>query len=148
MTTELPSKPNDRLTITVNNQPLEIFMSAGLIRLIAPIYSGGLNVDEIFQDPEVQNEIILLAVQPRGKRGQTPDKYDSIEDVEMSLEDGFKLVGWVTEHVFHFFIESATTARELGHRATPHMERFLKSLESPTGQQNSQPLNSSAGASE
>lgn len=139
-------KPSDRLTINVNGKDQEIFMSGGLIRNIVPYYMSSMTTIEIFTEFTLQSEIIAECVKPRNNHGQ-PKKEYTIDDFEISREDANKLIAWVTEHVLYFFIDNINLTQKVQDRNTPQIQKLMKLMQSPTGSQDSQEVNVSAGPS-
>ena len=137
-----PVKPQDRLTVTVNSMPQDIFMSGGLIRQIVATIGGGVeDINTFFTNPFIQNDIVVEAVRPRNKRGQTKlndDKPYTIDDFEITQEDFDTILNWAMEHVLYFFMSSLTNAQALSEKTQPLMEKMEKLVEQlPTGSQNS-----------
>lgn len=133
-------KPNDYITIKVNKEDREVFMSGGLIRNLVPYFMDLQSVAEIFGQPILQNEVIIQALKPRTPRG-TPVADPTIDEFEMTQDESNKFIAWITEHVLHYFIGSVTTAQELGQRNEPAFLKLMKSMESLTGSPASPPLN-------
>lgn len=147
---EVPEKPSDFLSIKVNKEDKEVFMSGGLIRNLVPYYMDFQSVAEIFNQPIIQNEIIIQTLKARSVRG-APIETVTIDDFDMSMEDTNRLIAWVTEHVLFYFIESVTTAHKLGQRNEPalkKLEALILSMASTNGSQDSISEKPSAGLSD
>ena len=133
------NKPDDRLTIHVNGTEKELFMSGGLVRALVPYYRNLGEANEVFGDSELQNYILTEVLKERTKRGAPVGTHDwSIDDFEVSQEDSIKIIGWVTEHVLYFFIDSVMLAQNLEKRQKPMMEQLAKLTQSQTGSAASQ----------
>lgn len=139
-------KPDDKITVTVNDQEVEVFMSGGLIRTLVPYYMNSTTTTEIFSEVLLQNDIIVECVRPRNKSGQVRKNY-TIEDFEITPEDSNKLVAWVTEHVLYFFIDSMTSVQDFSQRNKPQIQTLMRLMQSPVGLPDLQGQNASAGPS-
>lgn len=147
---QVPEKPSDYITIKVNKADKEVFMSGGLIRNLVPYFMDFTSVAEIFNQPIIQNEVIVQALKDRTARG-TPTENPTIDDFLISMDDTNRLVAWITEHVLFYFIESVTTAHKLGQRNEPtlkKLEALILSMASTNGSQDSASQKPSAGPSE
>lgn len=140
------TKPNDYLSVVVNKEPQEVFMSGGLVRRLSA-YMGNLqDFSAVFGDAELQNLLVVEALRPRNKRGETAQEY-TIEDFELSTEDTTKLVMWITEHALHFFVQSLQSAKELGDNNKDLTEVLQKLMQSGNGSEASVESTQSAGPS-
>lgn len=147
---QVPEKPTDYLHIKVNKEDKEVFMSGGLIRNLVPYFMDFTSVAEIFNQPIIQNEVIVQALKNRTARGN-PTENPTIDDFVMTMDDTNRLVAWITEHVLFYFIESVTTAHKLGQRNEPtlkKLEALILSMASINGSQDSASQKPSAGLSE
>lgn len=133
------TKPSDRLTITVNDKPTEIFMSSGLRDRLVEVAGEATNLTEILTEPKMQEKLCVVALCPRDQRGKALSNF-SIDDFEFSIEDGMTLKNWLAEHVFGFFTDTAQSV------SNEHMSNLIVKLTLLlTGQQASVEENSSAG---
>ncbi len=124
-------KPTDILEITVNKERREILMSAGLIRRLASIIDGYENTANIFIDPILQTVLMIEALKPRAAHG-TPvekDRVYTLDDFDMSNEDGSKMVSWIGGHVLYFFIEGA---RHISENVVPQVKAAEEEIQTLT----------------
>jgi hypothetical protein len=139
-------KLSDRLTITVNDQPTEIFMSGGLIRRLAA-YTTFEDVAGIYGDYQVQEILIIEALSPRSQRG-VPLEELNIDKFNISMTEAEKLIEWIVEHITDFFINSVEQALKFQERNLPALQKIqakAESMQSLTGLKDSQELKPSAG---
>lgn len=130
--TNIPTKPEDRITVKVNGAEKEVFMSGGLIRTLLPYFRDFEDFADIFSRPEEQNQLIIETLKDRTPAGRAI-KDQTIFDFEMSMEESNKLVNWVVEHSLHFFIESVTQAKDVFVKNTAKIQGLAKLMESLTG---------------
>jgi len=127
---ETMEKPNDRLSIMVNDKPAELFMSAGLIRrLVTRTMASGEDVHGLYFNVPLQSELMLEALRPRAGHGE-PKSECSLDDFIMTIEDGERVTTWVTEHILYFFVKSATRLQK---DLTAPEALLQKLMGSPTG---------------
>lgn len=140
------TKPSDYLTITVNKEPVELFMSGGLVRRLAP-YVGALEqFSLIYSDVFIQTDLIVEALRPKSKRGEDIGRY-TIDDFDISQEDTNKLVSWIVEHVLHFFADSVASAQILAENSKGVVETLQRLVQSQTGSSASPETKPSVGPS-
>lgn len=113
MTTEPNALPPERLTIKIDGQDHELFMSFGLMNTLAiPISS----VDELIQidnDPDLRNFILHSCLDKRDSRGATTKVYD-LEG--LSYSKGEEILTWVRGHLQDFFITRLKNKRNIQKR--------------------------------
>lgn len=145
----MTEKPNDRLTVRVNNEDREIFMSGGLVRRLASITGLLKDYTTLFTNIPVQEQLTIECMRPRKIAGQPVDsslEY-TLDDFEMSTEDMRKLMEWVADHCLHFFLSSATSATNLVVKNEKPLTNLMKLTQSPTGSPPSTEEKPSAGPS-
>lgn len=139
-------KLSDRLTITVNNQPTEIFMSGGLIRRLAA-YTTMDDITGIYADYQVQEILIIEALSPRSQRG-VPLEELNIDQFGLSMGDAEKLIEWIVEHITDFFINSVEQALKFQEKNIPILQKIetkAQLMQSQIGLKDSQEPKPSAG---
>lgn len=147
--TETKVKPNDRMTVEVNGQPQEVFMSGGLVRNIMRHFSQFDDFGQIFTNAEEQNVLIIQLLRPRNKSGSPAVKVNySIDDFEMSIDDSAALVSWAVDHCLHFFMNSVSSATNLFESNKDNLVSMMKSVESTIGSKVSPDVKQSAGLSD
>jgi len=92
--------PPERITVTINNTSVPLFMSFGLLNtLVAPITS----VDELIQidqDPELRNFVLEVCLTKRDDDGQRISKPDLNA---ISYSEGEEVLDWARGHLNNFF---------------------------------------------
>ena len=142
-------KPEDHLTIRVNGEDKEIFMSGGLVRRLASITGVLSDYTSLFTNIPVQEQLVIECLRPRKPAGKPLDssvEY-SLEDFEMTTEDTEKLIAWVADHCLHFFLSSAASATNLVVKNEKPLTNLMKLTQSPIGSLPSVEETQSAGPS-
>jgi len=100
----------DKITVTVNGEEKTYLMSFALRNQLARRVGSYENPAAVFVDPDAQEAVILQIVHGR--------KYDpdnqSLFDVEISMNDGQRLVEWAGQHALDFFGKGLNAANEAG----------------------------------
>ena len=147
MTEETITKPNPHHSITVNGEPTTIFMSGGLIRIIMPMFLATDDFGAIYGDFQLQNEVIVELLRPRGKNNRDKKTVEyTIDDFEMSQEDATALIEWTVEHVLNFFVDTMKSTQNVTERSLPQLQLLNELQQSMTGLQDSAATKLSAGA--
>lgn len=110
MTDEI-QKPDDRLTITLDGEQKELFMSSGMLRILSNLVSLQDDLTCIFIDPLMQERCLLEVLTPRDELGQPTIDLStvSLAMYDLSIEESDKVVKWMGEHTLHFFTVSASS---------------------------------------
>lgn len=119
---------SDKLTITVNGEEREIFMSFGLLNHLCNVIGTVENVPLISMDAELRNVILPLTLAERSKSGKLINKeLPEVDDFEISVSDGEKLLEWVTDHAGNFFIKALETAKRLESNNRERLQGLMQS---------------------
>lgn len=112
-------KPDDRLSITIDDKVRELFMSAGLLRRLAAYVGGPDGLQNVFTDPSHQILLMVEVLKPRTPNGApatvaalAPATAYSLEDFPMSTADGEKMSDWISGHLTYFFINGVLTFKK------------------------------------
>lgn len=138
------TKPEDRITVTVNNEQRELFMSAGLVRSLAAFIGDITAVDMIYSDPILQTAMLVHALTPRTERGAAADKAYALDDFEMTPDEAEKIVMWIGGHMLYFFINAALMLQSTVEKPVEALQSLMSSL---TGSIPSQEIKPSVGPS-
>lgn len=145
--TDTPTKPQDRIKVTVNDQDRELLMSAALIRKIINLISDIEAVPMIFIDPVIQEKAIIETLVERDGRGNPVEDVSTLNlfAFNMSTDEGEKLVKWIGDHALYFFTKGAVTSAEALKISQKTVENLMPSLDGTRGLP---PMKPSAGATE
>lgn len=111
---EIKDPPPDRLNVKFTDpdgtdMEKDVLMSAGLVRRLAAIAASLDDFSRLYTDPTIQEVFILEVIKGRNKRGEEAEeelKY-TLEDYEMTIAMGDEIAKWATDHVLHFFTNTA-----------------------------------------
>lgn len=142
-------KPIDYLRVTAKKpgdeqaQSYDVFMSAGLRSQLVAISQLTADTSELYSNARLQELMIVECLAPRTPRGQTKQDY-TMEDFEINIEDGDRLVDWAIEHILYFFTNAVLKLKTAAQDPNSSLMILAQSL---TGLQNLQAKKQSAGAS-
>lgn len=131
----------DKITVTVNGQSTEFFMSFGLLKRLATLFSDVTFLD-VSTNPSV-HEALMQEVLRKVKPNVEAEEFD-VDDYGVSIEDVEKIVDWATEHVVDFLARRAQSLKDLSVRKKDQMSILMPSL---GGLPDSDSMMPSAGAS-
>ena len=97
---------SDKLSIKVNGEDREIFMSYGLLNALTVIVGSAEVAPMIAINAELREDVLKAVLAERKATGKIIKEVPDIEDVDISIEDVEKLLDWVTENVMSFFVRS------------------------------------------
>lgn len=118
---------SESLTVTVNGEEKKLFMSYGLLNKLAKMVGDANDVSDIYISPDLQAEVLKLAL--FGK-GTPPD----LDDIDISIGDSDKVINWVGEHTLNFFLRGLEAASALSKK---NEARVLKLMPSSDGTETS-----------
>lgn len=99
--------PDARLSVTVNGEKRELFMSFGLLNELC---RGVGNVQSAVQIPvnsELRDYVLLAVLSERDEHGEIAEgKAINLRKLEISIEEAEALLGWVSDHVCDFFLRT------------------------------------------
>jgi hypothetical protein len=96
-------KLDDRLTVTIDGEDKEIFMSFGLLSELANITQSAEGVAEMDLNPNVAMLVIDTCLAPRNARGKITDK--DFTAPQMDADTAEKILKFAGEHTLGFFIK-------------------------------------------
>lgn len=97
--------PSTHLTVTINEESKELFMSAGLVRRLVGLANVIDDITKIYVDAKVQELMIVEVVRPHTPRGEAIKDY-TLDDFEMSDADADLIIDWAGKHIVNFFTKS------------------------------------------
>lgn len=100
-----------------SGQPKKIFMSFGLLSRLAGFVGDDAALPQIFSDIELQNVIVSEILSLRDVDGTIKKRMDPLaEDAMMTIEEGHRLMVWVSEHLTDFFAKRLHATLEMQNR--------------------------------
>jgi hypothetical protein len=122
------TKPNDKITVTVDEIEREIFISFNLVNELAKLIGSPDNIPYVYVDGELRDKVLKSVLAKRKKSGKIIDAVDDLDEVDLSMDDAENLLGWVAEHVLGFFVRSLTRVNALTEAHKVALEQLGSSL--------------------
>lgn len=135
--------PSDTLDVRVDEKMTTIFMSFGLRRALVTALGGMENIDRMMVDPDTGDRLMEAVLQERNKAGKVISPR-SLDDFAISVDDADKLLTWVGDHLFDFFMKRLESTKAVGEKFGPML---LALMDSTTGSEGSPSSMESAGRS-
>lgn len=124
------AKPPARITVNVNGESREIFMSFAMVNTLAGLVGDieGYGESALSNVKREQIMLYLLApVDPKTKRPVINDEMD-IFSFEVSLEDSMKLFDWAMEHISDFLFGTAEKLKDLMKKQLPLVSEMQETV--------------------
>jgi hypothetical protein len=132
--TDLP-RPDRTYKMKVDGEVKTITMSYGLFNEIMRVVPSPENItDLIIKDPYLRDYVIRRMLTP-GRIEKDEDMVDSF-DLDIDIEDLDGLVGWVGEHVLHFFMKSGAKMLAVSEKYQETIATLTQSSQSLPGAAN------------
>lgn len=116
----------DRLAITLNNEKVELFMSFGLLNSLVKIIGESEDISQIYVAPELQEAVLKTVLAKRAPSG-TPIEEVNLDDFDLSIEDGKRILAWVSEHCLDFLLNGLENAKSLASRNAERVKTLMSS---------------------
>jgi len=101
----VPVATKDTITITVNEESRDIFMSFGLLNELTKLVGDPNQTASIMIDVDLRTEVLSLVLAKRKKSGKIEEAVD-MDDIDISIDDVERVLHWTQEHVISFFVRS------------------------------------------
>lgn len=138
------AKLPDQITVKVDNEDKDIFMSFGLLNELTKIINDPAGVSALAANHELRDEVLNSLLAVRKRSGKIQSKVD-IDDVDISVEDVEMLLAWASEHVLGFFLRSLQKMVSLSQKHQTDMEGLVSFVSGSTASASETP---SVGPSE
>lgn len=129
----------DRLTVTVNGEKKELFMSAGLLgRLVSVVCPGGLDdAVSLAVNPLAQQDLLSWILAPVDEKNRPimkttndkgEDEYFSHQQLNLSVEDSERIIDWAGDHLRNFFfrqVQKLANWKDGNEDALAHVSKSL-----------------------
>lgn len=126
--------PERRLTVEVDGQKIELFMSFGLLdKVIKKFNTDGVSVETAMMDDESRLSLVEFMFEKRGKYGwqDEANKFDA-DTSEITSAQVAEIFKFVLENVTDFFVKSGDLAVEV---LTKYKDKLASLEPSATGSQ-------------
>lgn len=137
-------RPNDSITVKLNEKNQTYIMTAGLIRWLVKLADpDGLGPQEalqnIFSKSDIQALIISEAIRLRDERGNPVGDESNYNyyNVPLDVEDAHALTKWIGEHIIYFLLKNAESIKQIEHQNHDILKQIqdqaTELMQSPTG---------------
>lgn len=127
-------KLSDKITIKIDNEDYELFMSFGLLHKLASLVETPEMVPQMLVVGDLREKVLRVLLTKRDRSGKViGDPVENIDDVLISRKDAEKVLTWAMEHVLDFFVESLRKIREMSERRGKDLEDLLLSESGSSG---------------
>lgn len=117
----------------------ELKMSMGLIQLLFARFTTQDQIYNLGLDFVVQRDLINEVVDDRNTNGRRTNP-DTDYSLRLSIEEGNKLVEWISEHIIDFFTSKLEAQERAIKKMLPALEEVNKTLDKvPTVNKESNP---------
>lgn len=121
---------NERLTVTINDTPVTLFMSFGLLDRLVTIVGETQSVASFEMDEVARHTIMREVLLKRGKSGVfegTNEEFD-LDNFFMTVDDAMNVLAWVSDHVMDFFVKGVEKARATTEKLAPRIQNLKLSV--------------------
>jgi hypothetical protein len=118
---------SDKIKITINEQPRELFMSFGLLNEISRDVGDVENVAMVGIDPELREKILQTLLAERDDDGKVTKKFNFFK-ADLSMDDINRVIEWVSENLLDFFLKALAGANSLREKNEPKLQSLMSSL--------------------
>jgi ABC-type Fe3+ transport system substrate-binding protein len=123
---------SDKLTVTINDEERELFMSFGLLDELTRIVKDPARIGSINLDPDLRQEFLTATFAKRKKSGKIEEPTD-FDDLDVSIEDIEKTISWAQEHVLNFFVRSFRNIQKVTEQYQTEITDLTSSLAGSKG---------------
>ena len=100
------------LQIKQDGKPVELFMSYALLNKLVVIVGGVDGVTALAADPAIQEQVLLTTfIKREGK--EVVWAPESLEEIDVGLEDIGRVLDWVGGHVTDFFLKQTENSLKI-----------------------------------
>lgn len=134
----------DRYKVKIGDETHEVFMSFGLLNEVCTVIGDVENIALMQTDGTLRTAVLNSVLSQRDEVGEISEHFN-IMTSNLTTDEALKLLDWVAEHAFDFFLKSLESAKNLSDKHGPRMQTLLSSL---TGLADSVGSEQSASSSE
>jgi len=113
---------DDKLTVTLDGEERQLFMSFGLLNALSSLVEDPGRVPLIAAEPKTRTEVLRAVFAKRKRSGKIVEAVEDLDDIEVSVEDVEKVLHWVMEHTMGFFLRSAHMVIDVTERHKDKLE--------------------------
>lgn len=124
----MPNAPEPKINVDLGDASTEVFMSYGLLNEIVTMVNDIDSVATIGVDHELRNNVLNALLAERDEDGNIVANVNWYK-MSLSPEEMNRLIAWVSEHVFDFFLKSFENANSLKEANEERLKKLLSSLD-------------------
>ncbi|KVL49962.1 hypothetical protein [Burkholderia territorii] len=129
-TTTTRQAPSAKLEITLAGEKKSLFMSFGLLNELCRGIGDAQGALQVTANSQLRDFALMVVLSDRDEEGNVV-KPINVNRIEMSIEDGERLLDWVSQHATDFFVRTMERI-VMGHKDKESRLKALKELaESP-----------------
>jgi hypothetical protein len=117
----------DKITVKVNGEDREIFMSFGLLNSVTKIVYDMQMVATMALVPELREDVLKQLLAKRTPSGKVTAAIDDIDEIDISIDDVVSLLDWTSEHLLDFFLKALDKAKSMADRNQARMTALMPS---------------------
>lgn len=118
----------DHMTIRLNGEDREIFMSFGLVRDLNRAFPNPNDPVQVFHNPHQFENALWLLLADRSPTGKLLAEEFDLDEQDMDPDDAVALVRWGMEHLMRFFLKKLGQVPTLGEASVAQMEALLSAF--------------------
>lgn len=113
---------NDTLSITIDGQPRELFMSFGLLHELLRVVGDIKDVSVLAIDPDLREKVMVLVLSERDEKGKIAVEFPFYK-AHIASADIHAIFSWVGAHVLDFFLTAMEQAVKIHEPAAERLHR-------------------------
>jgi hypothetical protein len=127
----------DTIDITYNGKTREVFMSFGLLNEISRAVGDVEQIGMISVDPDMRETVLDILLSDRDEEGKI-SKHFNVAAARITMDEVNRLIEWVADNVFDFFLKALGGAKRLQEKNAPRVlelmpKEVLASMSSSAG---------------
>lgn len=103
---------NDKLTVAIDGEDRELFMSYGLLTTLTRKVGNLERIPAIPLDDELRDDILKEVLAERTNTGKVTKAVEDLTDVDLTIEGVEAICSWVMENLTGFFVRSLVMAKK------------------------------------
>lgn len=112
----------DTLTVQIDGEDRELFISYGLLATLSRLIGDEKNIALISFDDDIRDHTLKAVLAERTKGGKIIKPVEDVFDVNISVKDVNAILTWVTEHLLDFFVQSLERTQMVLKEQVPSLE--------------------------
>jgi hypothetical protein len=110
----------DTIDLTYNGRTKEVFMSFGLLNEISRAVGDVEQIGMISVDPDMRETVLKILLSERDEEGNIVKNFNMIT-AKITMDEVNRLIEWVADNVFDFFLKALGGAKRLQQKNEPRV---------------------------